>query len=247
MLADAHGAIQANAAIERYAGIEGRNLIKSVLKDYPGRVALLSSFGAESSVLLHMASEVDPHVPVIFLDTLKLFPETIAYRDKLVSELGLTNLLIAKPDEADLAQFDPQGDLHGSNTDFCCYVRKTVPMDEVLKDFDVIISGRKRFHGSARSDLQFVNLQDGKLKIEPLAGFSALDLQTYMQQHHLPSHPLKLAGYRSIGCVPCTAVGGNDEDPRAGRWQGTNKTECGIHFSANGQVIRTVTRQAALT
>jgi phosphoadenosine phosphosulfate reductase len=117
-------------------------------------------------------------------------------------------------------------------------------MNEALTQFDVVISGRKRFHGAARSTLQFVSVHDEMLKIEPLAGFTSLDLQGYMQRHHLPSHPLKFDGYRSIGCMPCTSRGGSDENPRAGRWAGTEKTECGIHFSANGQVIRVDARGA---
>lgn len=234
-----------NAIVERYAGIEGRDLITHVVKDYPGRVALLSSFGAESAVLLHMLSEVAPDLPVLFLDTGKLFDETIAYRDRLVKELGLTGLRVIAPDTADLARTDSDGALHGSNTDLCCHIRKTVPLARATEEFDVLISGRKRFHGAARSDLGFVSEQDGKLKIEPLAAFSALDLSNYVQAHHLPSHPLKSSGYHSIGCVPCTAAGGTEDDPRAGRWQGSDKTECGIHFAANGQIIRTVARAAA--
>lgn len=234
-----------NAIVERYAGIEGRDLIAQVTKDYAGRVALLSSFGAESAVLLHMLSEVAPHVPVLFLDTGKLFGETIRYRDQLARELGLTELRIITPDESDLARTDPQGDLHGRDTDLCCHIRKTVPLARATEGFDVLISGRKRFHGSVRSDLQFVSEQDGKLKVEPLAAFTAFDLSNYMQSHHLPSHPLKLMGYHSIGCAPCTVQGGTVEDPRAGRWQGSDKTECGIHFSANGTVVRTVARQNA--
>ena len=115
---------------------------------------------------------------------------------------------------------------------------------KALAEFDVVISGRKRFHGAARANLDYVSIADDRLKVEPLAGFSALDIQSYMNSHHLPSHPLKLRGYRSIGCEPCTSLGGTDDDPRAGRWAGTDKTECGIHFTANGQIIRTVQRQA---
>jgi phosphoadenosine phosphosulfate reductase len=235
--------VNLNEAIETYAGLEGRDLIKSIARDFQGRVALVSSFGAESSVLLHMVSEVDRNLPVVFLDTGKLFQETLDYRDQLIAELGLTNVRSVKPELRDLQMHDATGRLHETDTDACCYIRKTIPLAKALKGFDVMISGRKRFHGAARSDLAFVSVDDGRLKVEPLAGFSALDLQAYMVNHHLPSHPLKLQGYRSIGCEPCTALGGTDEDPRAGRWLGSGKTECGIHFSANGQIIRTVERQ----
>jgi phosphoadenosine phosphosulfate reductase len=236
---------QLNNIVENYAGLEGRQLIAAVVKNHPGRVALLSSFGAESSVLLHMISEIAPDLPVLFLDTEKLFPETLAYRDHLVRELGLRNLQNIHPDAEDIQRVDPDGVLNTFDKDLCCHFRKTVPMQKAFAAYDVIISGRKRFHGAARSDLQYISVQDGRIKLEPLASFSALDLSNYMITHHLPSHPLKLQGYRSIGCVPCTTVGGTDDDPRAGRWAGTEKTECGIHFSANGQVIRTELRQSA--
>ena len=234
-----------NASIEHFAGLEGRTLIGAVAKAFPGKVALLSSFGAEASVLLHMVSEIDASLPVIFLDTEKLFPETLGYRDQLIAELGLKNIRNFHPSADDLKQHDPTGDLNAFNKDMCCHIRKTLPMRRALSAFDVVISGRKRFHGASRSDLQYVTEQDGKLKIDPLAGYSALDLQNYMITHHLPSHPLKLQGFRSIGCMPCTIAGGTDADPRAGRWAGADKTECGIHFAANGTIIRTDMRHAA--
>ncbi len=234
-----------NDIVESYAGLEGRQLINAAVKHHPGRVALLSSFGAESSVLLHMVSEIAPDLPVLFLDTEKLFPETLHYRDQLVRELGLTNLQNIHPDADDIARVDPDGILNTFDKDLCCHFRKTVPMQKAFADYDIIISGRKRFHGATRSDLQYVSVQDGRVKLEPFASFTALDLSNYMITHHLPSHPLKLQGFRSIGCVPCTVQGGTDDDPRAGRWAGSDKTECGIHFSVNGEVIRTETRQAA--
>jgi phosphoadenosine phosphosulfate reductase len=231
-----------NDFVESCAGQEGRELIASAHRMFGKRVAVLSSFGAESAVLLHMVSEVAPDMVVVFMDTEKLFPETLAYRDQLMRELELTDLRILTPDTNDLVATDPDGTLHKKDTDLCCHIRKTAPMEKAMRDFDVIVSGRKRFHGAARSNLDFVSFQDGRLKIEPLAGYTALDLHSYMQKHHLPSHPLRLRGYRSIGCMPCTTTGGTDDDPRAGRWSGSDKTECGIHFSANGKVIRTETR-----
>jgi phosphoadenosine phosphosulfate reductase len=137
-----------NSVVERYAGLEGRDLIKSILRDYPARTALVSSFGAESAVLLHMVSEVDPDFPVIFLDTGKLFEATLQYRDKLIAELGLTNVRSVRPDIADLRAHDAMGLLHLSSTDACCHIRKTIPLEKALADFDVMISGRKRFHGA---------------------------------------------------------------------------------------------------
>jgi phosphoadenosine phosphosulfate reductase len=235
----------ANQYLEAFAGLEARGLIAAVAKDFGRRAALLSSFGAESAVLLHMVSEVAPDLKIVFLDTEKLFLETLLYRDRLVAEFGLTNVKVWKPTLSDLAEHDSDGDLNKSNKDLCCNIRKTLPMNRAFYGVDAVISGRKRFHGALRSKLDYVSVQDGRLKVEPLAGFSALDLQAYAIHHQLPSHPLKLQGYFSVGCIPCTTQGGDQNNPRAGRWAGIEKTECGIHFSANGEVIRTITRQAA--
>jgi len=220
---------------ETYAGQEGQQLLESILRDFKGRAAVVSSFGAESSVLLHMVAEVDPATPVIFLDTGKHFWETLGYRSKLIDRLGLSGVRIIAPDAADLASSDPDGLLHKTNADLCCHVRKTLPLNKAVAGFDVTISGRKRYHGATRATLDFLSIADGRLKVEPLAGYSALDIQAYMKAHQLPAHPLTEIGYFSIGCEPCTLPGGSAADPRAGRWAGTAKTECGIHWTHNGK------------
>jgi len=222
---------------ESYAGLEGRQLLEPILRDFAGRAAVVSSFGAESAVLLHMVSEVDKATPVIFLDTGKHFWETLSYRAKLIDRLGLTGVRTIAPDAADLAASDPDGRLHTQNADRCCHIRKTLPLQKALEGFDVTISGRKRYHGAARATLDFLSITDGRLKVEPLAGFSALDIGAYMTAHDLPAHPLTEIGYFSIGCEPCTQPGGSVNDPRAGRWAGLSKTECGIHWTHNGQDI----------
>jgi phosphoadenosine phosphosulfate reductase len=225
-------------AFETYAGLEGKPLIEALLRDFPGKVVLVSSFGAESAVLLHMAAEVDPDLPVIFLDTGKLFWETRRYRTELVERFGLTNVRTIRPDAGDLARQDPDGTLHSRAPDFCCHIRKTLPLERALSGYDVVISGRKRFHGGERTNIATVGRVDSRLKAEPLAGFSPADLRRYAAEHRLPSHPLAARGYRSIGCLPCTIKGGSDADPRAGRWAGQDKTECGIHWTHNGRPIR---------
>lgn len=222
---------------ETYAGLEGRQLLEPILRDYAGRAAVVSSFGAESAVLLHMVAAVDKAAPVMFLDTGKHFWETLSYRAKLIDRLGLTGVRILAPDVADLAARDPDGALHARDADRCCHIRKTVPLARALDGFDVTISGRKRYHGAARATLDFLSIADGRLKVEPLAGFSALDINAYMKAHDLPAHPLTEIGYHSIGCEPCTEPGGTSADPRAGRWSGTAKTECGIHWTRNGETV----------
>jgi phosphoadenosine phosphosulfate reductase len=229
-----------NLLVENYAGLEGPDLIAAILHDHKGRVALLSSFGAESAVLLHMVARIDPATPVLFLNTGKLFPETTAYRAEIAARLGLTAIRDVSPPSDLLQAQDPAGDLHARDKDACCHARKTVPMQHAFADFDIIISGRKRFHGAARSDLQFITIQDRKIKVEPLAAYSAFDLKNYADLHNLPPHPLLAHGFRSIGCQPCTVAGGTDDDPRAGRWAGSEKTECGIHIAANGRIVRTL-------
>ena len=166
---------------ETYAGLEGQQLLEPILRDFEGRAAVVSSFGAEFAVLLHMVAEVDKATPVIFLDTGKHFWETLSYRSKLVDRLGLTGVRIITPDESDLATADPDGTLHQSNADQCCHIRKTLPLQKALEGFDVTISGRKRYHGAARATLDFLSIADGRLKVEPLAGFSALDIGAYMR------------------------------------------------------------------
>jgi phosphoadenosine phosphosulfate reductase len=227
---------------ETYAGLEGRELLEPVLRDFRGQVAVVSSFGAESAVLLHMVASVDPSTPVIFLDTGKHFWETLSYRSMLIDRLGLTGVRSVAPAAADLAGTDPDGTLHRVNGDLCCHIRKTLPLEAALQGFDVIISGRKRYHGAARATLDFLSMADGRLKVEPLAGYSALDLAAYAKSHALPPHPLTTIGYFSIGCEPCTVPGGNAADPRAGRWAGTDKTECGIHWTHNGRPIGLISR-----
>ena len=236
-----------NDLLESYAGLEGADLLRPLLRDFRGQIAVVSSFGAESAVLLHMVSEIDRAVPVIFLDTGKLFAETLEYRDELVCQLGLTDVRSVVPSAVALRREDADGLLHKTSTDLCCDLRKTRPLAAALQGFSAVISGRKRFHGGERQNLQAVSLADGRLKAEPLASFSGLDIANYMHSHDLPPHPLVEAGYRSIGCAPCTSKGGTLEDPRAGRWAGQEKTECGIHWTADGRVVRISAAQGALS
>ncbi len=225
--------------IRRLSFFDGIDILEPLVKRYfRDRIALVSSFGAESAVLLHMAAQVDRDIPVIFLDTQKLFWETIAYRSKLVDLLGLTNIRIFKPDEDNIRLLDPNGDLNQRDPDMCCNIRKTQPLQEALSGYDAWISGRKRYHGGGRINIPTLEEGDGRLKVEPLARFTATDLKAYMNHFGLPAHPLVAQGYHSIGCIPCTVKGGSSDNPRAGRWAGQSKEECGIHWTANGQPIR---------
>ena len=197
---------------------------------FPGRVALVSSFGADAAVLLDLVAAVDPGVPVSFVDTDRLFGETLRHRDRLVERLGLTDVRSVGPDPAAVAAADPDGWLWHADADACCALRKVEPLARALAPFDAWISGRKRFQATTRAALPTFEADGRRLKINPLAGWSAADLAAHAAARDLPAHPLVARGYPSIGCMPCTSPVAPGEDARAGRWRGREKTECGIHF-----------------
>jgi len=216
-----------------HAASEAQVLLEDVIRHQYGHgVALVSSFGAESAVLLHMVAEIDRATPVLFLETGMLFPETLDYQRTLAGRLGLSDLRLIRPDPADLAGDDPDGTLHRDNTDACCFIRKTLPLRRALEPFGAWITGRKRAQAATRAGLELFeeDRENGLLKVNPLARWDGAMVRAYMRAHDLPPHPLVARGYPSIGCAPCTTPVGADEDPRAGRWRGDSKVECGIHF-----------------
>jgi phosphoadenosine phosphosulfate reductase len=200
-------------------------------------LALVSSFGAESVALLHLAATVRPDVQVIFIDTMLLFPETLSYQREVARKLGLRRVKILR---AETALADPDDTLHLRDTDACCTLRKTRVLDAALRGFDGWITGRKRYQSDARGTLQAfeTDAATGRLKVNPLAHWSSADVQEYMIENALPRHPLVARGYPSIGCAPCTSPVAQGEDPRAGRWRGQDKDECGIHV-VDGKMVRT--------
>jgi len=203
-----------------------------------GHLALVSSFGAESVVLLHLVSVIAPGTPVIFIDTEMLFAETLAYQRDLAATLNLTDLRMIRADRRDTALGDPDGGLHRTDTDACCHLRKVVPLERALAGFDGWITGRKRYQAGSRASLEFFEAEDGKrIKVNPLAHWGREDIADYIVNNRLPRHPLVAKGYPSIGCAPCTSAVRPGEDQRAGRWRGTEKDECGIHF-VNGRMVR---------
>ena len=199
---------------------------------FPGRAALVSSFGADSAVLLHIVSEVDHGLPVIFLDSGRLFAETLEYRTRLTEQLGLTDVRTVTPDPSRLAANDPHRALWMTNPDLCCQIRKTEPLQRALLGFDAWFTGRKRFQNAQRASLRLFEADGIRIKVNPLASWSIVDLKAHSERHGLPEHPLVAKGYPSIGCVPCTSRVSVGEDLRAGRWRGLDKSECGIHVPA---------------
>jgi phosphoadenosine phosphosulfate reductase len=206
-------------------------VLESAVEAFGDKLAMVSSFGAESAVLLHMISRIKPDTPVLFLDTGMLFGQTLDYRKTLAAELGLTDVRDLRPHYQDLATTDPQANLWQTDTDACCNIRKVIPLDRALADFDAWITGRKRFHGGDRLSLPVVEPSAAQVKFNPLANWGKTELDAYMAQYDLPAHPLVAQGFPSIGCWPCTKPVEEGEDVRAGRWAGQDKTECGIHVA----------------
>ena len=229
-----HFAPEDAAAIEaRWARADTMAMLEGILADRPFEdVALVSSFGAESAVLLHMVAQIDKTIPLIFVNTQKIFGESLAYRDELSERLGFVDMRVYRPDPYLLAQRDATGLRWSYDPNGCCDLRKVEPLRRALTGFDAWISGRKGFQVGTRTALPRFEADEGRLKINPLADWDKAWLDAYFEVHRLPRHPLEAQGYPSIGCAPCTSKVKPGEDPRAGRWRGWDKVECGIHAPA---------------
>ncbi len=225
----------------RYRHHSATSVLQHALTDpNAGRLAMVSSFGAESVVLLHMLSVTRRETPVIFIDTEMLFTETLVYQQELTERLGLSNLRIIRVSALERMIKDPDQALHKRDPDACCALRKTAPLNRALKGYDGWITGRKRFQGGDRTRLEFFEAEagTGRIKVNPLAHWTPEDIRTYMEENRLPRHPMVARGFPSLGCMPCTSKVTSGENPRAGRWRNSKKSECGIHF-ADGKMLRT--------
>ena len=216
-----------------FRGSETEDWLRAVLEgSLAGDLAMVSSFGAESAALLHLVSRIDASVPVLFLDTGKHFPETLAYRDELAERFGL-NLVNLYPDLEELQARDETGLRWSYDPDGCCDLRKVRPLERALARYDASFTGRKAFQSATRANLPRFEIDtsdaQGRLKINPLIDWDADRIAAYFEEHDLPRHPLVERGFPSIGCSPCTRQVSEGEDPRAGRWSGWDKVECGIH------------------
>jgi phosphoadenosine phosphosulfate reductase len=215
---------------QKAEGRDAHGILELALSgEFAGKTAVVSSFGAESAVLLHLVAQIDPATPILFLNTGKLFGETLRYRDRVQDALGLGDIRSIAPSLGDRALNDPEGVLWSRDADACCHFRKTVPLTRALAPFAAQITGRKRFQTSGRAEMQTVEFHDGRFRFNPLADWSLADLEAYTQTHKLPRHPLVEDGYPSIGCIPCTKRVQAGDDYRSGRWSGLDKDECGIH------------------
>ncbi len=214
---DATSAPHVAAFIDRLAEATPHQIIEAAATSMPGRLAVVSSFGTESVVLLKFVADVDRSLPVLFLDTLWLFKEIPAYRDALAAHLGLTDVRTITPSPSELAQRDPKRDLCFHDRDACCGLRKIAPLARELAAFDGWISGRKRYHGGERSDLAVVETDGPRLKFNPLARLTRTELDAAFAAARLPRHPLEALGFTSIGCIPCTARAATGTSVRDGR------------------------------
>ena len=214
--------------------LDGMALVRAVLgQGHDLKVAVTSSFGAESAVLLDLVAQANPDAPVLFVDTGTLFSETLDYRDRLVKHFDLTDVKTLQAPDGLVENSDPDGTLFERDPDACCHVRKVMPYAQACADFDVLIGGRKRHHGDLRTSLETAERAGPHIKVSPLAHYSAADLEAAFKDRNLPRHPLVSAGYVSIGCAPCTHTACASKGARAGRWTDHKKTECGIHFNDN--------------
>lgn len=219
--------------LDTLSHLDGKDLIAAAARDFAGRIAVTSSFGAESAVLLDLVAQVEPGLPVIFLDTGELFDETLDYRFKLERQLGLTNVVVVRPTDAERQE---AAELWQTDAERCCELRKVRPLARAVAGYAALIDGRKRAHGFERDTLAPVQQADGVVKISPLANWSEAEIEAHFVARALPRHPLVTQGYRSIGCWPCTRPTRPGESARAGRWAGSAKTECGIHTVPLGTV-----------
>ncbi|MDX3909802.1 MAG: phosphoadenylyl-sulfate reductase [Sphingobium sp.] len=220
----------ADALNARFAGVDTLTMLRTLFTEKTlGRIATVSSFGTESAVLLHLVAQADPEVPVIFVDTLKMFPETLAYRDELVARFGIRHSDTVVPDPDVLAKKDETGLRWSYDPDGCCAIRKVEPLARAKRGLDAWISGRKAFQAATRQNIPRFQVEDGQMKLNPLGDWTKDELEAYFEANDLPRHPLEAQGYLSVGCEPCTSKVLPGEDPRAGRWRGWDKVECGIH------------------
>jgi len=229
LLNSAQGQRDVGFFAERLAQASPQEIIEAAASAMPDRLAVVSSFGIESAVLLKFVADVKPSLPILFLDTLWLFKETLSYRDLLIARLGLTDVRTITPSPSALAVHDSKRDLCFRDRDACCGIRKIIPLGKELEPFDGWVSGRKRYHGGERAEIAIVETDGIRLKFNPLAHLTPAELNVIFETTGLPRHPLEALGYGSVGCIPCTSRPASSKSVRSGRWSGLAKTECGIH------------------
>jgi phosphoadenosine phosphosulfate reductase len=234
---DVEAAARLAALLEKAKNRDAHGILELALREeFAGKTAVVSSFGAEAVVLLKLVADIDPNTPILFLNTGKLFGETLRYRDRLQDVLGLGDVRSLAPSQEERAKKDSEGTLWSRDADACCDFRKTIPLAHALEPFQAQITGRKRFQTRERADMQPVEYFEGRYRFNPLWQWDLHQLEAFIERNNLPRHPLVEDGYPSIGCMPCTRRVQAGEDYRAGRWSGLDKDECGIHLTDGGGI-----------
>ncbi|MDH5608228.1 MAG: phosphoadenylyl-sulfate reductase [Cyclobacteriaceae bacterium] len=207
--------------------------IKSKIQQYRAdgkRMFTTSSFQTHSLVMLHILSKIDPTIPVYFINTGYLFPETISFRDEVAESFGL-NVIDLKSNTPKYLQREPSGKLmFTTDPDHCCFLNKTQPMEQVLLTFDIWINGVRADQSAVRKAMKTEQPAPFQcMRFHPMLNWDKKKIFAYIREHNLPRHPLDAKGYISIGCEPCTQRLTPEMQEREARWFGLNKVECGLH------------------
>lgn len=194
------------------------------------KIFATSSFQTHSIPLLHIISEIDRSIPIYFTNTGFLFPETLAFKDQLAEMFGLQIIALPSPIPK-IQQLNEKGHFYyTSDPDYCCFLNKVLPLENILAEYDVWINGIRSDQSAVRRNMQeIMPAPHGCLRYHPLLHWDKKMIFQYIKDHRLPSHPLEKQGYLSIGCVPCTEKVIDPDDERSGRWSGLQKKECGLH------------------
>jgi phosphoadenosine phosphosulfate reductase len=218
--------------------LEADELIRWAEAEFGDSVCLSCSWQKQSSVLIHMVSELGLDLDVIELDTHLFFRETYETRERLLRRYGIR---LVRPDVLTVAeQHRREGpNLWERDPDRCCHIRKVEPLIRVLDPYDAWITGIRRDQSPSRANARKVERSEryGVWKLQPLADWSEADVWRYIAANEIPYNPLHDVGYRSIGCIPCTRPTRPDEEERAGRWAGSDKLECGIHLETAERTV----------
>ena len=222
---------EAARAASRFTSSSPQDRLAWAIERYSPKIVLTCSWQLQSSVLIHMVATLGADVRIVELDTELLFPETYAARDALISRYGL-NVERITPLRSVAEQAEDEGDaLWEREPDRCCALRKVEPLERALVGMDAWITGIRRAQSPTRANAAAFEYDAPRdvVKVQPLVDWSDEDVRGYLYAHDIPYNALHDDGYPSIGCIPCTRRVAAGEDPRAGRWAGTTKTECGLH------------------
>ena len=229
---------------EEFEAYPPQEILAWAIDTFWPQVAMSCSFQTQSMPLLHMATRIRPDLLIFFLDTGYHFPNTLVFREQVASDWKLNVQDLHCDLRWDgLFHLQEHPNLPYENPDLCCYLNKVQPMKKALGDKKAWISGIRRDQTATRAHARILEIQpEGLLKVNPLLNWTRTDLENYIEEHHLPVHPMLAKGYRSIGCAPCTRAISLNEDERSGRWAGHANSECGLHTELFSQKNFTETR-----